>query len=84
MFLFKKNYLLCFFYIRPKFIVLASDGLWDTFTNEEAIAFIKERLNQPHFGAKDIVLESYNRGSVDNITVMVIVFQNGQILIQSS
>lgn len=45
----------------PMFIVLASDGLWDTFTNEEAVAFIKERINEPHFGAKSITLQSYYR-----------------------
>lgn len=56
----------------PMFIVLASDGLWDTFTNEEAVAFIKERINEPHFGAKSITLQSYYRGSADNITVLVI------------
>lgn len=78
------------------FLVLASDGLWDTFSNEEAIAFIKERLDEPHFGAKSITLTSYHRyinnyfyfikyiqltflllvrnfrGSLDNITVMII------------
>ncbi|XP_076658486.1 protein phosphatase 1L isoform X1 [Halictus rubicundus] len=56
----------------PMFIVLASDGLWDTFTNEEAVAFIKERINEPHYGAKSITLQSYYRGSADNITVVVI------------
>ena len=56
----------------PMFIVLASDGLWDTFTNEEAVAFIKERINEPHFGAKSITLQSYYRGSADNITVVII------------
>ncbi|KAG7199640.1 hypothetical protein KM043_014234 [Ampulex compressa] len=56
----------------PMFIILASDGLWDTFTNEEAVAFIKERINEPHFGAKSITLQSYYRGSLDNITVVVI------------
>ncbi|KAL2725289.1 protein phosphatase 1L [Vespula squamosa] len=56
----------------PMFLVLASDGLWDTFTNEEAVAFIKERINEPHFGAKSITLQSYYRGSSDNITVVVI------------
>ncbi|KAF5305697.1 hypothetical protein FQA39_LY09186 [Lamprigera yunnana] len=61
---------------KPLFIILASDGLWDTFTNEEAIAFIKERLNEPDFGAKSITLEAYYRGSLDNITVVVINFQN--------
>ncbi|XP_067214499.1 protein phosphatase 1L isoform X2 [Linepithema humile] len=43
----------------PMFIILASDGLWDTFTNEEAVAFIKERINEPHFGAKSITLQSF-------------------------
>lgn len=45
----------------PMFIVLASDGLWDTFSNEEAVAFIKERINEPHFGAKSITLQSFYR-----------------------
>lgn len=56
----------------PLFIILASDGLWDTFSNEEAITFIKERINEPHLGAKSITLQSLYRGSADNITVMVI------------
>ncbi|XP_066583508.1 protein phosphatase 1L [Prorops nasuta] len=60
----------------PMFLVLASDGLWDTFTNEEAVAFIKERINEPHFGAKSITLQSYYRGSLDNITVVVINLKN--------
>ncbi|KAK4880000.1 hypothetical protein RN001_008146 [Aquatica leii] len=61
---------------KPLFIILASDGLWDTFTNEEAVAFIRERLNESDFGAKSITLEAYYRGSLDNITVVVINFQN--------
>lgn len=69
---------------RPAFLILASDGLWDTFTNEEAVAFIRERLDEPHFGAKSITLQSYNRGSVDNITVLVIVFKNGRYEVGSS
>ncbi|XP_065137777.1 protein phosphatase, Mg2+/Mn2+ dependent, 1Lb [Paramisgurnus dabryanus] len=58
--------------LQPQFIILASDGLWDTFSNEEAVHFIKERLNEPHFGAKSIVLQSFYRGCPDNITVMVV------------
>ncbi|KAF2903690.1 hypothetical protein ILUMI_02485 [Ignelater luminosus] len=57
---------------KPLFVILASDGLWDTFSNEEAIAFIKERLNEPDYGAKSITLQSYYRGSLDNITVVII------------
>uniref|UniRef100_A0A182P4N3 PPM-type phosphatase domain-containing protein n=1 Tax=Anopheles epiroticus TaxID=199890 RepID=A0A182P4N3_9DIPT len=69
---------------RPQFLILASDGLWDTFTNEEAVAFVRERLDEPHFGAKSIALQSYSRGSVDNITVLVIVLKNGRYEIGSS
>ncbi|XP_070496959.1 protein phosphatase 1L [Chironomus tepperi] len=69
---------------KPQFIVLASDGLWDTFTNEEATAFIKDHLDEPHFGAKSITLQSYIRGSVDNISTIVIVFKNGKYEIASA
>ncbi|XP_033328697.1 protein phosphatase 1L isoform X1 [Megalopta genalis] len=65
----------------PMFIVLASDGLWDTFTNEEAVAFIKERINEPHYGAKSITLQSYYRGSADNITVVVINLKDRKFVI---
>uniref|UniRef100_A0A665U9W6 Protein phosphatase 1L n=1 Tax=Echeneis naucrates TaxID=173247 RepID=A0A665U9W6_ECHNA len=59
----------------PEFMILASDGLWDTFSNEEAVRFIRERLDEPHFGAKSIVLQSFYRGCPDNITVMVVKFK---------
>lgn len=65
-------------------MILASDGLWDTFSNEEAVSYIKTRLHEPHFGAKSITLQSYYRGSVDNISVLVIVFKNGKYQIGSS
>lgn len=57
---------------RPQFLIFASDGLWDMFTNEEAVAFVKERLNEPLFGAKSITLQAYYKGSLDNITVLII------------
>ncbi|KAJ8388653.1 hypothetical protein AAFF_G00130620 [Aldrovandia affinis] len=62
--------------LQPEFMILASDGLWDAFSNEEAVRFIKERLDEPHFGAKSIVLQSFYRGCPDNITVMVIKFKS--------
>uniref|UniRef100_A0A8D0AFH3 Protein phosphatase 1L n=1 Tax=Sander lucioperca TaxID=283035 RepID=A0A8D0AFH3_SANLU len=61
--------------LQPEFMILASDGLWDTFSNEEAVRFIRERLGEPHFGAKSIVLQSFYRGCPDNITVMVVKFK---------
>lgn len=67
---------------KPSFIILASDGLWDTFTNEEAVAFIKERLNEPDYGAKSLTLQAYYRGSLDNITVIVINFMDNSFSFQ--
>lgn len=64
---------------KPMFLVLASDGLWDTFSNEEAVKFIKERLDEPDFGAKSLTLQAYYRGSVDNITVLVLNFLNDKV-----
>jgi len=42
--------------------------------------YIHEHLNEPHFGAKSIVLQAYYRGSLDNITVMVVNFANNTIV----
>lgn len=53
-------------------------------SNEEAVAFIREHLDEPHFGAKSITLQSYARGSVDNISTIIIVFSNGIYQIGSS
>lgn len=66
---------------RPKFLILASDGLWDTFSNEEAVAFIRKHLHEPLFGAKSLTHQAYQRGSVDNISVLVIAFQNDKYYI---
>ncbi|XP_064212823.1 protein phosphatase 1L isoform X2 [Tribolium castaneum] len=69
---------------KPMFVILASDGLWDTFSNEEAISFIKERLNEPDYGAKSLTLQSYYRGSLDNITVIVINFRDNAFSFHSA
>ncbi|XP_071781221.1 protein phosphatase 1L isoform X1 [Centroberyx gerrardi] len=63
--------------LQPEFMILASDGLWDAFSNEEAVRFVRERLDEPHYGAKSIVLQSFYRGCPDNITVMVVKFKSG-------
>ncbi|KAM9500509.1 protein phosphatase 1L isoform 1-T1 [Clarias gariepinus] len=62
--------------LQPEFMILASDGLWDAFSNEEAVRFVRERLDEPHYGAKSIVLQSFYRGCPDNITVMVVKFKS--------
>lgn len=61
---------------KPQFLILASDGLWDIFSNEEAVNFIKQRLGEELFGAKSLTLQAYYKGSLDNITVIVINLMN--------
>ncbi|XP_013775340.1 protein phosphatase 1L-like [Limulus polyphemus] len=62
--------------ITPQFMILATDGLWDAFTNEEAVLFISNHLDEPYLGAKSLVMQAYLRGSVDNVTVMVVDFRD--------
>eukprot|EP00029_Vermamoeba_vermiformis_P008454 TRINITY_DN3963_c0_g1_i2.p1 TRINITY_DN3963_c0_g1~~TRINITY_DN3963_c0_g1_i2.p1 ORF type:complete len:478 (-),score=110.62 TRINITY_DN3963_c0_g1_i2:105-1397(-) len=62
-----------------EFILLACDGLWDKFSNEEAVEFVRKRIqtNVPTLDiAKEIVQEAYNLGSTDNITAVLIVFNH--------
>jgi len=58
--------------IEARFMILATDGLWDMFDNDEACTFVSNRLDEPHFGARSLALAAYQRGSLDNITVMVV------------
>lgn len=58
---------------RMQFAVLASDGLWDTHTNEEAVSMIKSRLSKDKLmGAETLARDAFSRGSLDNITVLVV------------
>ena len=62
-------------------MIQASDGLWDTFSNEDAVAFVRRHLFS--FGgskselaaAKSLAKEAFSKGSTDNVTVMVINFR---------
>jgi len=57
------------------FIIIASDGLWDVFSSEEATAFASTRLKERQTFdnvAKDLVDLAYLKGSMDNITVIII------------
>lgn len=65
--------------LQPQFLILATDGLWDVFTNQEAVDYISERLHEPHFGAKSLVLQAYYRGSLDNISVLVVNFKEKSV-----
>lgn len=63
----------------PCFLILASDGLWDMMSNEEAVDMVSDILmTSPENptalqqAAEALTLESYVRGSRDNIGVAVI------------
>jgi len=63
-----------------EYLVVGSDGLYDHFTNEEVISFIKNGLmNNSNTNlesiVKELVDEAIDRGSDDNITIMVVKFE---------
>ncbi len=56
-------------------IVLGSDGLYDVCTNEDIMNFIENRRGKAmNEIAKELVLHARNRGSLDDITVIIICF----------
>ena len=60
--------------IKDKFIILACDGLWDILSNQDAVDFINDLLLNPKFNgnyAKELAEYGFNKGSMDNITVLV-------------
>lgn len=63
---------------QPKFMILASDGLWDVMSSQEAVNFIKKRYSkEKDFGANALMNEAYRLQSSDNIAVLIVVFKNG-------
>ncbi|XP_059663874.1 probable protein phosphatase 2C 59 [Cornus florida] len=57
-----------------EFLILASDdGLWDVVTNEDAVAVVKP-IEDTEEAARRLMQEAYQRGSADNITIVVVRF----------
>lgn len=71
---------------QPQFIILASDGLWDTFSNEDAVKFVRDFIANvvkkgtispdeiAYQASKALVYEAYKRLSLDNVTVIIVIF----------
>lgn len=60
-----------------EFIILASDGLWDKVSNQEAVDVVRASClgidrQQPLLACKKLVELSVSRGSCDDISVMVV------------
>lgn len=56
---------------RDEFLVIASDGLWDSMSNEEAVSIVYDTVKQPEMCAKRLVTEAIARGSHDNVSVII-------------
>lgn len=55
-----------------EYLVMASDGLWDTISNEEVVSIIRDTVKEPNMCSKRLATEAAQRGSKDNITVIVV------------
>ncbi|KAK7411652.1 hypothetical protein VNO78_03087 [Psophocarpus tetragonolobus] len=60
-----------------EFLIIASDGIWDVFSSQNAIDFARRKLqehNDEKLCCKEIVQEAIKRGSTDNLTVVMVCF----------
>ncbi len=57
------------------FLILASDGLWDVVTNQEAVSMVLS-IEDAEEAAKVLGDEAYRRGSADNITCLIVRFNH--------
>ncbi len=66
-----------------KFIVLACDGLWDVFTNQDVVNFILdncydmrtgERINKHVNIAKKLAEFAITKGTTDNVSIVIVFF----------
>lgn len=48
--------------------------MWDVISNQSASDYVKLKLKEPEFGARNLVTKAYARRSEDNITAIVIKF----------
>ncbi|KAK9269240.1 hypothetical protein L1049_001010 [Liquidambar formosana] len=62
-----------------EFLIIGSDGVWDVFTNQNAIDFTRRRLqehNDVKLCCKEVVEEAIKRGADDNLTVVIVCFHS--------
>ena len=73
-------------YFQDEYMVLACDGVYDVFSNDELAMLLRAQIAEKHaecstaenitHAIEDILNISLNRGSIDNMTIIVIVFEN--------
>ncbi|KAI9200091.1 hypothetical protein LWI28_002649 [Acer negundo] len=57
------------------FLIIASDGLWNVISNKDAVAIAQEETDA-EAASRKLIKEAYARGSSDNITCVVVRFEN--------
>ncbi|PSS00099.1 Protein like [Actinidia chinensis var. chinensis] len=57
------------------FIIIASDGLWNVLSNKEAVAIVQD-ITDAESASRKLIEEAYATGSSDNITCVVVRFEN--------
>ncbi|CAL9084393.1 unnamed protein product [Musa textilis] len=65
-----------------EFLVLASDGLWDVVTNEDAVSIVRAE-EEPDAAARKLTETAFSRGSADNITCIVVRFHHEKTKVDS-
>ena len=59
-----------------EFVLLASDGLWDVVSNQEAVNFVRQMLFQGkgiEKSVKELVKFAIAKGSIDNVSAVLVV-----------
>ncbi|KAL9243678.1 hypothetical protein vseg_017536 [Gypsophila vaccaria] len=59
------------------FIIIASDGLWNVISNKDAVSIVQD-IKDAEQASRTLTAEAFARGSSDNITCLVVRFENEQ------
>jgi serine/threonine protein phosphatase PrpC len=65
---------------KTEFAILATDGLWDVMSPQVAVTFVRSKLlfhKDLQKATKELVKEAISRGSIDNVTAIVVTFNIG-------
>ncbi|KAK8546390.1 hypothetical protein V6N13_067614 [Hibiscus sabdariffa] len=55
-----------------EYLVMASDGLWDVVSETEVMTIVRDTVKEPAMCSKRLATEAVERGSKDNVTVIVV------------
>ncbi|KAL6525597.1 hypothetical protein OROHE_015904 [Orobanche hederae] len=58
--------------VEDEYIVMASDGLWDVVSNADVVNIIRDTVKEAGMCSKRLATVAVERGSKDNITVIVV------------